>query len=74
MEKYITLRKIGSGASGDALLVQEISSTKIFLMKIINIRKLEKEKRLRCFNEIKILQNLQHANITKYRESFIHSK
>lgn len=74
MEKYIVIKQIASGSFGEAILVQEKSTTKFYLMKSIDIRNLDKGSRFKCYNEINILKNLIHPNITKYRESFMHSK
>ena len=74
MEKYEFIKKIGSGNFGDAILVKEKKSNNKYLIKKTNIRNIQKEKRIRCFNEIKILKLLKHKNITKYRESFIYKK
>jgi len=74
MDKYNVVRKIGSGSFGEAELVQEKATAKLYLMKSIDIRNLDKKSRLKSHNEISILQNLNHPHITKYRESFMHSK
>ncbi len=71
MDKYIFLRNIASGSFGETFLVQDKNSSSHFVIKRANIRNIEKSKRIRSFNEIKILKLLNHPNIIKYRESFI---
>ena len=74
MEKYINIKFIGEGAFGNAILVQEKSTAKIFLMKTIDIRKIDKKSRLKTHNETNFLKLLSHSHIVKYRESFVHLK
>ena len=72
MDKYISIKSIGEGSFGKAILVQERHSTKLFLMKVIDVRKIDKKSRQKTHNEITHLKSLNHPNIVKYRESFVH--
>lgn len=72
MDKYLPIKTIGEGSFGKAILVQEKTTTKIFLMKTIDIRKIDRNIRVRTHQELEILKALSHQNVVKYRESFLH--
>ena len=53
------------------MLVQEISTGKQYVMKIIQVSAMKPQEREEALLEAKILEKLDHPNIVAYKESFI---
>ncbi|CAF1193266.1 unnamed protein product [Adineta ricciae] len=70
MEKYNKQKVIGSGAFGQAWLVQSKTDGKKFVMKEIKIAKMGKKERDDSRKEVKVLSEMKHPYIVSYIESF----
>ncbi|CAF3681032.1 unnamed protein product [Rotaria sordida] len=70
MEKYNKLKLIGSGAFGQAWLVQPKEEEKKFVMKEIKIAKMAKKERDDARKEVKVLSEMKHPYIVSYIDSF----
>ncbi|CAF2765027.1 unnamed protein product [Rotaria sp. Silwood2] len=70
MEKYNKIKLIGSGAFGQAWLVQSKEEEKKFVMKEIKIAKMAKKERDDARKEVKVLSEMKHPYIVSYIESF----
>ncbi|CAF4224693.1 unnamed protein product, partial [Adineta steineri] len=70
MEKYNKQKVIGSGAFGQAWLVQSKSDSKKYVMKEIKIAKMGKKERDDSRKEVKVLSEMKHPYIVSYIESF----
>ncbi|KAH0572256.1 Kinase, NEK [Spironucleus salmonicida] len=74
MNRYKELKTLGKGSFGRAALVEEIATKEKFVMKIIQISQMKPKEREEALQESRILEKLQHPNITSYRESFSDAK
>ncbi|UJR13866.1 hypothetical protein I4U23_000874 [Adineta vaga] len=70
MEKYNKQKVIGTGAFGQAWLVQSKIDAKKFVMKEIKIAKMGKKEREDSRKEVKVLSEMKHPYIVSYIESF----
>lgn len=68
MEKYRTIRVIGKGSYGQAVLVRRIDEGKMYVMKKIKVTNQDRQQALR---EGRLLSALDHPNIIAYKESFM---
>eukprot|EP01017_Pseudomicrothorax_dubius_P025190 TRINITY_DN2692_c0_g3_i1.p1 TRINITY_DN2692_c0_g3~~TRINITY_DN2692_c0_g3_i1.p1 ORF type:complete len:278 (-),score=49.95 TRINITY_DN2692_c0_g3_i1:3-836(-) len=77
MERYHKIAKIGKGNFGDVVLVEKLGNKALFAMKRVMInddpQPSEKGLHIDTFNEVKLLSCLNHPNIVKYHEYFIHN-
>lgn len=74
MEKYKLIKNVGKGSFGHAVLVknsQESNNNNLYVIKIINIKKMNTKQREDALNEIKVLKNLHSPFIIRYKESFL---
>ena len=71
MERYAKIRTIGKGSYGYAVLVREKSTGKLFVMKVIDVSKMERQQKEDALNEIHVLRALHHPFIITYVESFL---
>ena len=70
MEKYTKISQIGKGTFGTVNLVERKSDKKLFALKKTYYLQ---EQNYCPYNEIKILESLDHKNIIKYHESFTYN-
>ncbi|CAF4682464.1 unnamed protein product [Rotaria sp. Silwood1] len=70
MEKYNKLKLIGSGAFGQAWLVQSKADETKYVMKEIKIAKMGKKECDDARKEVKVLSEMKHPYIVSYVESF----
>eukprot|EP00930_Biecheleria_cincta_P009474 TRINITY_DN11122_c0_g1_i1.p1 TRINITY_DN11122_c0_g1~~TRINITY_DN11122_c0_g1_i1.p1 ORF type:complete len:425 (-),score=69.77 TRINITY_DN11122_c0_g1_i1:143-1417(-) len=70
---YTKIREIGSGSYGKAVLVQDRES-KRYVMKIIDMSRMDSKQRKDAINEVRVLSSLKHPYIVSYRESFTEHK
>ncbi|EDV24867.1 uncharacterized protein TRIADDRAFT_25231 [Trichoplax adhaerens] len=70
MDKYAKIKKIGEGSFGKAVLVRNRTDSKQYVIKEINISKMQKKERDEARKEVEVLSQLKHPNIVTYRESF----
>merc|ERR1719253_2385986 len=70
---YTKLKDIGSGSYGKAVLVQDREG-KLYVMKIIDMSRMDQKQRKDAINEVRVLSSLKHPYIVSYRESFTENK
>lgn len=66
---YQKMRDIGQGSYGRCTLVQDREG-KLYVMKTIDISRMDGKQRKDAINEVKVLSSLKHPYIVSYRESF----
>ena len=71
MEKYRKLKVIGKGSFGFAVLVQSVQDRQTYVMKIIDVSKMDKKQREDAINEVHVLKSMRHPYIITYKESFM---
>jgi len=71
MEKYRKLEIAGRGSFGHAVVVQNIQDRKIYIMKIIDVSKMDRKQKEEALNEVHVLKAMRHPYIVTYRESFM---
>mmetsp|Transcript_4072 Transcript_4072/g.6301 ORF Transcript_4072/g.6301 Transcript_4072/m.6301 type:complete len:714 (+) Transcript_4072:125-2266(+) len=69
--KYETLKTLGQGSFGTALLVRNKDDNKKYVMKTIKIHSGNPKERDSAMLEVRLLSNLRHPNIVSYHESFL---
>lgn len=70
---YVKVREIGSGSYGKAVLVHDAEG-KSYVMKIIEMARMDSKQRKDTINEVKVLSVLKHPYIISYRESYIENR
>lgn len=71
MDKYRKVKVIGKGSFGYALLVQSVSDKKLYVMKIIDVSRMDRKQKEEALNEVHVLKAMRHPYIVTYRESFM---
>jgi NIMA (never in mitosis gene a)-related kinase len=71
MEKYKKVKIVGKGSFGYAMLVQTISDRKLYVMKVIDVSKMDRKQKEEALNEVHVLKAMRHPYIVTYRESFM---
>mmetsp|Transcript_5337 Transcript_5337/g.8223 ORF Transcript_5337/g.8223 Transcript_5337/m.8223 type:complete len:164 (+) Transcript_5337:14-505(+) len=71
MEKYRKLKVIGKGSFGFAVLVQSVNDRQTYVMKIIDVSKMDRKQREDAINEVHVLKAMRHPYIITYKESFM---
>ena len=71
MESFRILRKIGQGGNGRAYLVESLEDKKLKVVKQINLNKLSSKGKKEAIREIKMMMELKHFNIIRYRSHVI---
>lgn len=66
---YAKIKDIGQGSYGKAVLVQD-KEARMYVMKIIDMSRMDSKQRKDAVNEVKVLSSLKHPYIVSYRESF----
>eukprot|EP00927_Polykrikos_kofoidii_P038724 TRINITY_DN33146_c0_g1_i1.p1 TRINITY_DN33146_c0_g1~~TRINITY_DN33146_c0_g1_i1.p1 ORF type:complete len:362 (-),score=56.99 TRINITY_DN33146_c0_g1_i1:220-1305(-) len=67
---YTRIREIGSGGFGKAILVHDAEG-KQFVLKAIDISRMDSKERKDAVNEVRVLSSLKHPYVVSYRESFL---
>jgi len=70
---YSKIRDIGQGSYGKATLVQDREG-RMYVMKVIDISRMDSKQRKEAANEVKVLASLKHPYIVSYRESFTENR
>lgn len=70
MENYSKIKKIGEGSFGQALLVKRKKDGRQFVIKEINVSKMDRKGREEARREVKVLSQMKHPNIVSYQDSF----
>jgi NIMA (never in mitosis gene a)-related kinase len=71
MDKYRKIKVIGKGSFGYALLVQAVSDRKLYVIKIIDVSRMDRRQKEEALNEVHVLKSMRHPYIVSYRESFM---
>jgi len=71
MERYKKVKVVGKGSFGYAVLVQHTVDRKLYVMKIIDVSRMERKQKEEALNEVVVLKSLRHPFIVSYRESFM---
>eukprot|EP00826_Nyctotherus_ovalis_P013579 TRINITY_DN1369_c0_g1_i5.p1 TRINITY_DN1369_c0_g1~~TRINITY_DN1369_c0_g1_i5.p1 ORF type:complete len:312 (-),score=98.09 TRINITY_DN1369_c0_g1_i5:47-982(-) len=71
MEKYKKIKIAGKGNFGHAVLVQSNIDHKYYIMKIIDVTKMDHKQKEEAVTEVQVLKEMRHPYIVAYRESFI---
>ena len=70
MDRYTRVRKIGEGAYGKALLVKGKTDGRQYVIKEINLSKMDRRGRDEARREVRVLSQMKHPNIVAYKDSF----
>jgi NIMA (never in mitosis gene a)-related kinase len=70
---YTKIKDIGQGSYGKAILVQDRDS-KLYVMKVIDMSRMDGKQRKDAINEVKVLSSLKHPYIVSYRESYTENR
>ena len=70
MNKYTTIKVLGEGGYGKALLVEAKSDKQKYVVKEVRMANLKPQEKLDAKKEVDVLHALNHPNIVKYVESF----
>jgi NIMA (never in mitosis gene a)-related kinase len=71
MENYRKIEIVGKGSFGCAVLVQSVVDRKYYIMKIIDVSKMDRKQKEEALNEVTFLKAMRHPFIITYRESFM---
>jgi len=74
MDKYRKTKIVGKGNFGYAVLVQNIQNKKFYIMKVIDVSKMDSKQKTEALNEVHVLKEMRHPYIIAYRESFMNKK
>lgn len=74
MDKYIFNKEIGSGSFGKVFLVESKQTGIQYVIKQIDLNKLDKKQSSTAPKEVEVLSKLKHNNIVCYKESFEENK
>lgn len=74
MQNYKSVKKIGKGSFGYAVLVRHVAEdfpNNLYVMKLINTKKMTDKQWEEAVNEIKVLKSLQSPHVIAYKDSFL---
>ena len=71
MENYTKLRIIGTGSFGTVWLIRSKDKRRNYVLKEISLSIIEERQRSILLNEVKVLSQLRHMNIIRYKEAFL---
>lgn len=69
-ERYSIVRSLGEGSFGKCFLVQAHSDHSLYVIKQIDLNPLSKQEQADTLRESKILEQLDHPNIVKFKEVY----
>lgn len=67
---YTKIREVGQGSFGKCILVKDVEG-KHFVLKAIDISRMDSKERRDAVNEVRVLSSLKHPYVVSYRESFL---
>eukprot|EP00928_Gymnodinium_smaydae_P011390 TRINITY_DN14209_c2_g1_i1.p1 TRINITY_DN14209_c2_g1~~TRINITY_DN14209_c2_g1_i1.p1 ORF type:complete len:332 (-),score=75.17 TRINITY_DN14209_c2_g1_i1:75-1070(-) len=70
---YTKVKEIGSGSFGKAILVHD-QEGRSFVLKAIDISRMDQKERRDAVNEVRVLSSLKHPYVVSYRESFLEGR
>lgn len=71
MDKYRKVKIVGKGSFGYAVLVESKKSKRQYIMKIIDISKMDEKQIEEALNEVQLLKIMRYPYVVTYRESFM---
>eukprot|EP01004_Peranema_trichophorum_P003267 NODE_2264_length_1634_cov_48.102581_g1940_i0.p1 GENE.NODE_2264_length_1634_cov_48.102581_g1940_i0~~NODE_2264_length_1634_cov_48.102581_g1940_i0.p1 ORF type:complete len:252 (-),score=31.97 NODE_2264_length_1634_cov_48.102581_g1940_i0:798-1553(-) len=71
MENYTKIKPIGKGSFGQVFLVKSSKDGQSYVMKQIDMSKLNRKEKTTALREVKLLSSLNHPNIVRYVDSFV---
>ena len=71
MEKYRKVKIVGKGSFGYAVLVESRKTKKQYIMKIIDISKMDQKQIEEALMEVQLLKIMRYPYVVTYRESFM---
>eukprot|EP00792_Barthelona_sp_PAP020_P006096 TRINITY_DN2906_c0_g2_i1.p1 TRINITY_DN2906_c0_g2~~TRINITY_DN2906_c0_g2_i1.p1 ORF type:complete len:761 (-),score=285.57 TRINITY_DN2906_c0_g2_i1:136-2382(-) len=74
MNAYQVVRTVGKGSFGQAKLVRHRETRKQYIIKTIQIENMGANERREALNEIRVLSQLNHPFIVRYRDSFVEDR
>lgn len=72
--KYEQIKLLGEGSFGKAFLVESIDDKSLSVIKTIDLVSMSEEEKKEAIQEAKILEQLNHPNIIKFKEVFVEKK
>jgi NIMA (never in mitosis gene a)-related kinase len=73
-DKYKQLKLLGEGSFGKAFLVENLENRSLAVIKTIELTNMSEEEKQESIQEAKILENLNHPHIIRFREVFVEKK
>jgi len=70
MQNYARVRKLGEGGFGQVFLVRDKRDNEEYVMKVVDLSKLDAKGRADAIREAEYLKTLKHPNIIGYQEYF----
>jgi NIMA (never in mitosis gene a)-related kinase len=74
MERFTKVRNIGKGNMGACTLARNNEDGRHYVIKQVDLGKLNKKERQQSLNEAKLLSSLRHPNVINYVDSFLARK
>ncbi|KAG5474212.1 hypothetical protein CUR178_04325 [Leishmania enriettii] len=71
MRDYEVFEHLGSGATSDVYRVVNRTNNRTYVLKKMSLANMSDEEQLRAKREIVVMDNVDHPNVVKFRESFI---
>ena len=69
-DKYKKIKKLGTGAFGEAFLVNSKLTGQLWVIKKVDLKDLTYDERVKARDEAKILEVLNHPNIIRFKDVF----
>lgn len=73
-EDYKIIKELGKGSQGIIFKVHSLKNNKIYVMKKINLKKMNPQQQKDSLKEAQILKRVKHPHIITYFKSFLHSE
>lgn len=74
MEKYTKVKNVGKGNMGACALARNNEDGRYYVIKQVDLTKLNKKERQQSLNEAKLLSSVRHPNVINYVDSFLARK
>eukprot|EP00668_Euglena_longa_P011733 GGOE01014148.1.p1 GENE.GGOE01014148.1~~GGOE01014148.1.p1 ORF type:complete len:403 (+),score=123.27 GGOE01014148.1:91-1299(+) len=71
MENYTKVRNVGKGGMGQCILVRHNTTGAQYIMKLVDLSKMNRKERNASLHEAKVLSSLDHPNVIRYHDSFL---
>lgn len=71
MQNYVRVKKLGEGAFGQVYLVRHRPTNALYVMKEVDMSKLDSKGKEEAVREADFLKRLKHPNIIGYHDYFV---